>query len=270
MESSPFEAPARRVASMPIARLCDMYRRKCGIDVRASFGDLDEVALFECDATGMRFWRPASVAGDEAFYRRLSSLWPNYYRTDRWEYERARAALGTGKRVVEIGCGRGYFLRSLERDGHAALGLELNGEAIQRKVTRFEVRRQMLDALAADEPGSFDAACSFQVLEHVVDPAALVRACVRAVRPGGLVILSTPNYDYPAHREREDPFDMPPHHLNHFTPEVFRRIAERVGLELVDVSVQPLAGGWLRRMLRRGAGEFRPGHTILTTLRTPA
>lgn len=274
MESSPFGAPAQRVMSVPVALLCDMYRRKCGVDVRPSFGDLDEVALFECDATGMRFWRPASVAGDEAFYRRLSAAWPNYYQTHRWEYPQARAALGADKRVVEVGCGRGYFLRSLEEAGHTAVGLELNGEAIARKVTRFEVRQQMIDALAADEPASFDAACSFQVLEHVVDPAALMRACVRAVRPGGLLLLSTPNYDYPIHRERRDPFDMPPHHLNHFTPTVFERIAARLGLELVGVTVQPLKESLPRRLLRRVWGGSpahgsQPGHTLLATLRTP-
>ncbi len=288
--TSPFGASARWVQGLSTATLRAMYQAKCGADVQPFFGAIQEIDLYECSATGMRFWRPATIAGPEALYQLLSASWPDYYKTDRWEYARARAAIGQGKRVLEVGCGRGYFLRSLEAGGHTGVGLELNSAAIANKVTAFDVRQQLVEDAAAAEPESFDVVCSFQVLEHVVDPAGFIRSCVALVRPGGLLLLSTPNNDFALNREMGDAFDLPPHHINHFTPTTFRNIADHLGLELVAVPAKSVrvwrrpapvdhSGPPLRRILQRSAdlalrlaaGTTRaPGHTILAILRVPA
>lgn len=238
----------------------------------------------------MRFWRPTSIAGDSQFYREISQKAPTYYRVDRWEYFRARTAIAQPHaRVLEVGCGQGYFLRSLESLGHVAIGLELNDLAAANKVTKFDVRTQMLENVAATEPASFDAVCSFQVLEHVIDPASFIDACIRVVRPGGRIILSTPNYEFPAHANCADAFDMPPHHLNHFTAQTYDRIASLMNLELIFTETQAITTprlevwvhdkqspitqmirGWLNSLLRTVAGERASvGHTLLTVLRRP-
>jgi SAM-dependent methyltransferase len=267
-----------------------MYRKKCGIDVGRFFGEVRELDLYECTATGMRFWRPGQVAGPEEFYRLCSEAWPNYYRSERWEYEPARRAIGSGRRVLEVGCGRGFFLRSLAARGNAVKGLELNADAISSKVTEGEVRRQLVEDLAAAEPASFDVVCSFQVLEHVVDPAGFIRACMALVRPAGLLLFSTPNNEFELHRTMGDAFDLPPHHLNHFTPATLRRIGERLGLSEIDVLTQttrvpvralpraPAASPVTRLVrsaanaaLRLAAGTREaPGHTLLAIYRVAA
>lgn len=289
-DSEPFGMPSRVVRTLDSARLIEMYFEKCGVDVSRCFSGVSEVTLYECDATGMRFWRPASIAGDEAFYKALSDTWPNYYKEDRWEYSDARAALAGGpKRVLEVGCGRGFFLRSLEPLGHEVMGLEFNASAIANKVTKAEIRKQFVEDLAQQEAERFDAVCSFQVLEHVIDPAGFVVACAQLVRPGGLIVLSTPNYECEAHREARDAFDLPPHHVNHFTVDSYRRVADRLGLELVSTRVQlerrarwqladvdqastysSLARYGVNRVLRAVAGERSElGHSLLAVLRRP-
>lgn len=186
-----------------------------------------------------------------------------------------------------MGCGRGYFLRSLEAGGHEAIGLELNDYAIANKLTKFEVRKQMLNELVEREPASFDAVCSFQVLEHVTDPGAFIRNCLRVVRPGGSIILSTPNYSFPLHRDGGDPFDMPPHHLNYFTEDTYRRIALAVDAEFISTKAEldrsPRRAVWvhdgqsrferssrraLNALLAATAGEgVALGHTLLAIIR---
>lgn len=289
-EQSPFGGDAVLAGSISTAELQRLYRDKCGADVARFFGDRARLNLYECPRTGMRFWRPASVAGDEAFYADLSLKWPNYYQVERWEYPRARAVIPTRSRVLEVGCGRGYFLRSLEGHAADAVGLELNKEAIDSKVTSFEIQNVLLEQLSSTAPAGFDAVCSFQVLEHVTDPAAFLRSCLACLRPEGLLILSTPNYATDRHRNMEDAFDLPPHHLSHFDAKTYRRIADLFGLKLVSVESQNVeqparqlpmndAHSPLHRKLRALANRSllriwgtrtRPGHTLLAVLQKTA
>lgn len=235
----PFGADSNVIRKMPAATLISMYLNKCNHDVGRHFDGISEVTLYECTATGMRFWRPVSVAGDGNFYKELSKKWPDYYKTDRWEYAPARRAISQpNSRVIEIGCGRGYFLKSLEPLAHVAIGLELNADAALNKVTNFEIKTRTIDEVAATDSGSFDAVCSFQVLEHVADPNGFIKSCMRLLRPGGRLILSTPNYEFPTHANATDAFDLPPHHLNHFTRETYKRMAPLLGLKLVEIFTQ--------------------------------
>ena len=284
----PFGADSHLVGTIASQSLVSAYLNKFGMDISRFFHDLTDINLYECSSTGMRFWRPASLAGDENFYHEISHKMQNYYKTDRWEYADARSAIGTQKkRVLEVGCGRGFFLKSLEPMGYTAIGIELNNSAIAEKVTQFEIRNQTLESISASEPNSFDAVCSFHVLEHVTDPAGFIRSCASAVRPGGLIILSTPNYEYPDHFNNVDILDMPPHHLNHFTSSTYRRIATCLGLELVSTKEQVVQSpkrhinvndshSLVEHMLRRGINkalcatfgmDTHLGHTLLAVFR---
>ena len=283
--------PAKRILSLPVTDILAVYRLKCGADVSRCFDGLAEVDLYECQATGHRFWRPETIAADEATYQLLSSAWPGYYRSDRWEYEFVRKALRKTDHVLEVGCGRGYFLRSLEGRVGSASGIELNTQAIENKVTKFDICRMTVEEFKARSPASLDAVCSFQVLEHVTAPRQFIEACAACLRPGGLLFLSTPNMECAMLKKREDAFDMPPHHIGHFSGQVYKSIAQALNLEIADLRVEP-RHTWaadtlnptterhiLYRATRRLTSKMlntvysllgEPGNYILATLRKPA
>src|ERR1044072_3966076 len=136
-----------------------MYADKCGAVIDLRGRGITELELFECTITGLRFWRPEAAAGDEAFYKQLSARWPNYYRDWRWEYGPALSLIRPDARVLEVGCGRGYFLALTERGGARAEGLEFIREAIANKIPRCDVHSMTVEEMAAQQPGAFDVVC---------------------------------------------------------------------------------------------------------------
>ena len=92
------------------------------------------------------------------------------------------------------------------------------------------------------EPGSFDAVSLFDVLEHLIDPAATLRACARLLRPGGIVFLYVPNYDSASRllMGQAAHFIWPTHHLNYYTPATARDLLARHGLDAAYVATEGL------------------------------
>jgi 2-polyprenyl-3-methyl-5-hydroxy-6-metoxy-1,4-benzoquinol methylase len=105
--------------------------------------------------------------------------------------ERSGAVQG---RLLEIGTGAGFFLKAAANAGWDAHGLELSSEAAAyaRDTLGLDVRQTPAEEMPF-AAGSFDAAAMFEVIEHLRDPMAVLRAARRAVRPGGVLVLSTPN-----------------------------------------------------------------------------
>jgi len=275
--SSPFGGWGTRVREVSCTDVIAGYIAKCNVNVRRHLGDCESIAQYECTSTGMKFWRPASLAGDETFYAALDHNWPNYYKTDRWEYSKAmNVVLAAGGNVLEVGCGRGYFLSRVESKGLTGAGLELNADAIARKVTQLDVWNETIEAFRKRSSEKFAVVCSFQVLEHVTDPAGFIRECAALLKPGGRLIFSTPNHDFEDHAV--DPFDMPPHHMNHFTQDIFRRIGKVLELEVESIEVQTRqlqrfsvysnpSGGFLNRLFRRAIN--RTARIAAGTVATP-
>lgn len=284
---SPFGGDSRVLQTLPSAHIVEMYRKKCGVDISECFHGHDAIYLHECVRTGYRFWRPVDVAGDELFYQLLSQSWPAYYRTERWEYPIARTALRNAHRLLEIGCGRGYFLKSVEGRIDEAIGLEFNSEAIATKMTRFPIETQTIEEFSVRNGARFDAICSFQVLEHVPNPGQFIRAASDCLSPGGVLILSTPNYAHLPLREQTDAFDLPPHHMGHFDEPTFRRIAELFNFDVVglfcerrkhasEIVTDSTRGSLVYRILRMAASQAyglayrwcgEPGLNLVAVLR---
>ncbi len=108
----------------------------------------------------------------------------------------------SGKRLIEIGCGRGGFSVWLARQGPAEVvaidfspGAVEKGAAFGRQAGLTNLRFEVGDIQAIAHPeASFDVAVSCETVEHVPDPARAVRELARVLKPGGLLLLTTPNY----------------------------------------------------------------------------
>ena len=106
-----------------------------------------------------------------------------------------------GVRVLDVGCGGGILADSMARKGAEVLGIDLAGKALrvaqlhalEAQTPNVHYREIAVEALAIEQPASFDAVTCMEMLEHVPDPASVVRACAALVKPGGWVFVSTIN-----------------------------------------------------------------------------
>ena len=106
-----------------------------------------------------------------------------------------------GRRVLDIGCGGGILADAMARQGAQVLGIDLAVKALKvAQLHALEAGTQGVDyreisaeALALEEPASFDVVTCMEMLEHVPDPSSVVRACATLVKPGGHVFFSTIN-----------------------------------------------------------------------------
>ncbi|AJE14962.1 bifunctional 2-polyprenyl-6-hydroxyphenol methylase/3-demethylubiquinol 3-O-methyltransferase UbiG [Stutzerimonas balearica] len=146
--------------------------------------DHAEIAKFE--ALAHRWW------DRESEFKPLHEI--NPLRVN-WIDERATLA---GKKVLDVGCGGGILSESMARRGAQVTGIDM-GEA-PLSVARLHQLESELDidyrqitaeALAAEQPGQYDVVTCLEMLEHVPDPASVIRACHALVKPGGQVFFST-------------------------------------------------------------------------------
>ena len=105
-----------------------------------------------------------------------------------------------GKRVLDVGCGGGILSESMYFKGADVTGIDLGEKAINvAKLHQLESGAKVnykliaVEQLAAEQPASFDIVTCMEMLEHVPDPAAIVAACAKLVKPGGAVFFSTIN-----------------------------------------------------------------------------
>lgn len=105
-----------------------------------------------------------------------------------------------GKRVLDVGCGGGILSESMAKAGAEVLGIDLADRALGvaklhklETGVRIDYRLVSAEALAEEMPGAFDVVTCMEMVEHVPDPSAIVAACGRLLKPGGIAAFSTIN-----------------------------------------------------------------------------
>ena len=106
-----------------------------------------------------------------------------------------------GKQVLDVGCGGGILSDAMARAGATVTGIDLAGKslkvaqlhALESQTPNVSYREISAEALAAETPAQFDVVTCMEMLEHVPNPASIVKACATLVKPGGWVFFSTLN-----------------------------------------------------------------------------
>lgn len=151
-----------------------------------------------------------------------------------------------GERIVDVGCGSGVFSDAMARRGARVTSVDANAEAVAYATKTFardgmEVRRGYLDELNLPD-ASFDAATALEIVEHVyLDQVKKLLADLRrVVRPGGRILITTPNYRgvWPVIEWAVDRFTSAAHmdadqHVLHFHRKLLRDTLTEAGFEMV-------------------------------------
>ncbi|MDE2416890.1 MAG: bifunctional 2-polyprenyl-6-hydroxyphenol methylase/3-demethylubiquinol 3-O-methyltransferase UbiG [Burkholderiales bacterium] len=106
-----------------------------------------------------------------------------------------------GLQALDVGCGGGILADSMARKGANVLGIDLSTKALrvaqlhalEAQTPNITYREVSAEALACEASGQFDVVTCMEMLEHVPDPASVVMACAKLVKPGGWVFFSTIN-----------------------------------------------------------------------------
>lgn len=105
-----------------------------------------------------------------------------------------------GKNILDVGCGGGILAESMAAHGAAVTGIDLSEKPLKvAQLHLLESGRQVnyrlvsAEDLAQEQSGAFDIVTCMEMLEHVPDPASIVRACATLAKPGGWVFFSTLN-----------------------------------------------------------------------------
>ncbi|GAB2890148.1 bifunctional 3-demethylubiquinone 3-O-methyltransferase/2-octaprenyl-6-hydroxy phenol methylase [Uliginosibacterium flavum] len=154
----------------------------------------DEKELAKFSELAHRWWDP------ESEFKPLHEI--NPLRLN-WIDEHASIA---GKQVLDIGCGGGILTESMARKDAKVTGIDLSEKALA--VARLHLFESQLsidyqnvsaEEFAKRHPATFDVVTCMEMLEHVPDPASIVKACATLVKPGGHVFLSTINRNLKAY-----------------------------------------------------------------------
>ncbi len=232
-----FSAPEAAAHFCPPSRSRDRCERLEACIRRLWQGDACEV--HECPSCSFGFGWPF-VGGDGEFYAIMHEM--AWYPARRWEFavtiERVLAVMPSG-RIFDIGAGTGQFLDrvppawerwALETSAGVCATLRQKGYSVVGST----------EEAAAHVPERFDVLTMFQVLEHVARFADLLEQCRDLLRPDGRLVISVP--DGRRVREQEEITgcaDMPPNHINRWTPQSLGMALEDSGFVVVEQIGEP-------------------------------
>lgn len=148
-----------------------------------------------------------------------------------------RLNIAASAQVLDVGCGRGEWLELLRERGLQARGIDRNAAMIARcRAQGLDVTHaDVVDALAAISPASVDVVSALHLVEHLDFPAlvAVLRQAARVLRPGGVLLLETPNPEHPETAARD--FYLDPTHRHPLPPALLSFLVEAAEFAHIDV-----------------------------------
>lgn len=218
-----------------------------------AWGEVQEQTVIEmlrCAVCGFTFFDP-KYSGNEAFYLQVERA--GYYSPDRPEFSRTAAfARQQGlRRVLDVGCGSGFFLDQAREAGCETSGVELNRAAAEKaRVRGHKIFSGLLHDLNPEATGTFDLITLFQVLEHVSEPVLVMKDAATFLNPGGYIVVAVPGAEGANRLCPWSPYDWPPHHTSRWRLTDLQQLALRTKLKLVAADGDVLVGSWIEQLWR--------------------
>ncbi len=156
-------------------------------------------------------------------------------------------------KLLDVGCGGGRLLKRMKKCGWQVEGTDFDAQATQRVTARYGIRTHVGDLPQCQLPAnSFDAITMSQTIEHLYDPAATLHECLRILKPGGLLVMTTPNVDSLGANE----FGAfwrgweAPRHLHLFSVESLQRLTQQAGFEVIEARTYSAGAAVVYRVSR--------------------
>jgi 2-polyprenyl-3-methyl-5-hydroxy-6-metoxy-1,4-benzoquinol methylase len=174
-----------------------------------------------------------------------------------------------GTRLLDIGCGEGFFLFNASKAGYTAKGIEISQDVAEyaRREFGLDVEAKPFEELRFPE-NYFDVVTLWQVLEHLPYPFMILKEAHRVLKPGGLVATSTPDIEgILARIFRRKWWNLRRLHINQFTAKTLTDILSRAGFKNVFstsykeyISISMLVIPVLKhlKLYERAKGLFHP------------
>lgn len=184
-----------------------------------------------------------------------------------------------GARLLEVGCGTGILLQEARGRGWSADAVELSAELAARARENNPGAVISTVDIQDHEPDGrgYDALICLDVLEHVLSPLEMVENCRELLKPGGLLLLQTPNTRSFRARTEGARWDMldPAQHLNLFSSDALRVLLTTVGFEVLEMITASGSGQekgaaqWLGRIKESVLGFLYLGNALVAVGRRP-
>lgn len=222
------------------------------------FAQLRRLILNSILATHMGYGSLADGLALKVIGHVLSWIGPIRRRVERWVmylYNRDKGKL------LDVGCGSGRFLARLHELGWEVVGVEPDGEAakLAREYFRLNVHEGKLEDVCFPD-NEFDVITMNHVIEHLSNPIGTLKECWRILKPGGKLMIATPNIASLGHRLYKKAWrDLdPPRHLYLFSPQTFSTCVAQAGLNVVKLHTTTRGVRWIweaSKFIQRN-GEF--------------
>ncbi|MBV8717944.1 MAG: class I SAM-dependent methyltransferase [Chloroflexi bacterium] len=139
-----------------------------------------------------------------------------------------------GRTILDVGCNIGTFVNVAQSRGWAAAGVDVNVEAVEFGKRQYGLNLMTLDDFDARPDLQFDVIHSSDTVEHFTDPASVMRTYAHRLRFGGLLLVSTPNYDSRLCKM----FQLKPtEHLFLFNDRSLCFLLRKINLEVIETGV---------------------------------
>jgi len=150
-------------------------------------------------------------------------------------------ALGRKGRILDVGCGPGFFLNHASKAGWDVKGIEPSPRAVEfaRTELTVDVEQGGLDSFSPESLGKFDVVYSHGVIEHVLRPDDFIKQCGEFLMKGGLLFVNAANDFNPLQNALCSKLSyspwwfVPPEHLNYFSVKSIQGLVERLGFQPV-------------------------------------